>query len=151
MGGNSSYNKNVGYVPDERKTHIDTGYTICGYKVLLYKENEMQLCNILNSNSPNAVYLIARRDKKGIIHVFSINDFNDHDIYCEVNLEFDENWNFIPFSPQNSNSSHAHYWTKKNDSVFMRVQHDKGNIFNIPPKFHDLIMEIEKFNKQNHT
>ncbi len=151
MGGNSSYNKNMGYVPDERKTHIETGYTICGYKVLLYKKNEKQLCNILNSNSPNAVYLIAKRDKKGFIRVFSINDFNNHDIYCEVNIEFDENWNYIPFSPQNSKNSHAHYWTKKNDYVFMRVQHDNGNIFNIPPKFHDLIMRIWEFNKQNHT
>ena len=149
MGGNSSYNKNVGYVPDERKTHIDTGYTICGYKVLLCKKNEKQLCNILNSNSRNALYLIAKRDKNGSIHVFSINDFNEHDIYCEVNLKFDKDWNFIPFSPQNSKSSHAHYWKEIDESSFMRIKHDKDNIFNIPPKFNDLIKGIEEFNKKN--
>ena len=150
MGGNSSYNNNVGYVPDERKTHIDTGYKINGYKVLLYKKNEMQLCNILNSNSPNTIYLIAKRDENGVIHVFSINDFNDHDIYCEVNLEFNDNWDYTPFSFQNKKSSHAHYWTKKSEGTFLRVQHDQGNIFNIPSKFNDLIKGIEEFNKNNH-
>ena len=50
MGANGSYDKNLGGVPKDKRTHTETGYTVMGHKVLLQKGNESQTKNILNAN-----------------------------------------------------------------------------------------------------
>ena len=60
MGANGSYDKNLGGVPKDKRTHTETGYTVLGHKVLLQTGKEKQTSNILNSNSKDATYLIAK-------------------------------------------------------------------------------------------
>ena len=60
MGGNGSYDKKLGGVPKKKRTHIETSYTVMGHKVLLQKGIEYQTKNILNANSPDSTYLIAK-------------------------------------------------------------------------------------------
>ena len=64
MGGNSSYSKGWGDVPNNKRTHEETGYLIDCHKVLLTKENYRLSKNILNSNSANATYIIAKKTKR---------------------------------------------------------------------------------------
>lgn len=39
MGANGSYDKRLGGVPKGKRTHLETGYSILGYKVLIQKGN----------------------------------------------------------------------------------------------------------------
>lgn len=60
MGGNGSYSKAYRGVPDAKRTHIDTHMRIDGHKVLLQKGDAEQSKNVMNANSANPVYIIAR-------------------------------------------------------------------------------------------
>ena len=71
MGANGSYDKNLGGVPEDKRTHTETGYTIDGHKVLLQTGKESQTKNIMNSNTDNSVYLMAKQNEDGTL---TIND-----------------------------------------------------------------------------
>lgn len=149
MGGNSSYSKEWGRVPSGKLTHTDTHHCIDGHKIVLSTLNPMQNKNILNSNSSNATYIIAKKQKDGTIEINSINVFKKHEIDYEINLKFDSQGNILPFN--NGKGSHAHLWYKDSKSgELKRESHDKKNSFPIEEKYKSLISKIEFFNKQKH-
>lgn len=147
MGGNSSFSDKFGRVPDVKHTHEEINYCIERHKVLLTKGDSDHIKNVLNSNSANAIYIIANTNKKGYIEVKSINVYQGHHLHYEINLNFDIEGNSLPF---NEKGSHAHIWEKNEKGELTRKKHDKKNTFPIDPKYNSLIKEIEKFNKDEH-
>lgn len=146
MGGNSSYNKGWGGVPVAQRTHIDSNYRIDGHKVVYFSQNVEQRKNIINSNSANAIYLLATKEE-GILKIHSINVFDGHHLSYEINLEFDDNGNLIPFGK--GKGSHAHEWKlDPTDGKLKRKSHDKRNTLPIDSKYDSLISKIVLFNKQ---
>lgn len=151
MGQNHSYNKELDCVPEDRRSHIDSGYRIAGHKVVITKNNIEQKKNILNSNSTNAIYLIAKVDKKNKIVIHNINIFKGHELWMEINLEYDPNGNILPFNKEGGRGSHAHIWPSvDNNSSLGRREHDKKNTFEIPSEYKNIVKLIEQFNKEGH-
>lgn len=147
MGGNSSYSKEWGGVPTAKRTHTDSEFKIDGYKVVFLTKKNNQTKNILNSNSANAVYLIAKKHEDGTIEIESIDVFVGHQLNYEINLEFDSDGKILPYTK--GKGSHAHFWKENpDDGKLKRNSHDKKNTFPIAPKYNSLISKIETFNKQ---
>lgn len=125
MGGNCSYDSKAGLVPMDKRTHNDTEYRIDQHKVLLSRENEKLSKNILNSNSLDATYLIAKRCADDTIQIHSINIFDGHHLSYEINIIFDSNGNIVPFN--NGKGTHAHSWEKDmNTGKLGRKSHSKN-------------------------
>lgn len=149
MGANGSYDKKLGGVPVERRTHIETGHSILGHKVLLQDDNVFQTKNIMNSNSDSPLYLIAKSNSDGELTVLNINDFSSHQIGYEVNLQFDSNGNLKTYDGSEGHS-HAHQWCQSADGNMHRKPIDGNPHLPIPAKYNTLISEIQKFNKKKH-
>lgn len=148
MGGNGSYSKAYRGVPDAKRTHIDTNMRIGGHKVLLQKKDIWQSHNILNSHSANAIYVIGKVSKKGVIQVHSIDIFQGHEISVEINLKFDEKGDLLPYSPHSERGSHSHRWHLNAEGKYQRISHDSKNVFDIPSEYEVLIKQVVDFNKQ---
>ena len=148
MGGNGSYREGYGGVPNAERTHTDTKYRVNGHKVLVTTANNSQKKNILNSNSKDAVYLIAVRDKNSdILSVQSVNIFKGHYLVYEINLKLDKQGNSLPFN--NGKGSHAHKWKGETAGNRLgRTPHDKKNVYPIDEKYLPLIEKIIAFNKK---
>jgi len=147
MGGNGSYSDDWGGVPEAKRTHDETGYRIENHKVVVFKEDDERKKNILNSNSANTTYLIARKLSDGTLEVHSINIFKGHDLSYEINLVFDNKGDLVSFN--NGKGSHAHIWKKdSSDGKLKRKSHDKKNSFPIDTKYNSLINKIVEFNKK---
>ena len=80
----------------------------------------------------------------------TLNVFKNHEISLEINLEFDDKGDFIPYSDSKAKmkTSHSHLWYKNSKGEFVRKRHDKGNMFDIPSEYQDLIDKIVEFNKK---
>ena len=150
MGGNGSYDKNLGGVPKGKRTHTETGYTILGHNVLLQTGKEKQTSNILNSNSEDSTYLIAKLNEDGTLTVHDINTNEGHKIKTDINLKFDSHGNLSPFNGKES-ASHSHKWIEKSDGNMARKPSSNGENTHlpIPDEFKPLLKAIEKFNKQH--
>ena len=98
MGANGSYDKNLGGVPKDKRTHTETGYTVLGFKVLLQTGKEKQTSNILNSNSKDATYLIAKLNEDDTLSILHINVNKGHQLDTEINLVFDTHGNLAPYN-----------------------------------------------------
>ena len=150
MGANGSYDKTLGGVPLGKRTHIETGHTILGHKVLLQDGTYDQTKNILNSNSESPIYLIAKQYEDGSLAVLNINQNKDHEIDIEINLKFDSNGKIRPYNGKES-SSHAHQWEEGKDGIMHRKPTTGNSHLPIPKGYGNLLKAIEKFNKQkNH-
>lgn len=151
MGANGSYDKNWGGVPDGKRTHLETGYSILGYKVLLQKGTEDQTTNILNSNSPDSTYLMAKLNEDNTLTVLNININKDHKIKMDINLKFDSHGNLIPFNGKES-ASHSHKWIERPDGKMARKPASNGENTHlpIPDEYTPLSDAIVKFNIQKH-
>ena len=149
MGANGSYDKKIGGVPKDKRTHIETGYTILGHKVLLQKGIEDQTKNILNSNSPDVTYLMAKLNEDGTLTVLNINANKGHKIGIEVNLAFDTHGNLVPFNGKKS-GSHSHQWVEQPDGNMGRKPVPKGENSHlpIPDEYKPLVDAIVIFNKK---
>ena len=149
MGGNGSYNKKLGRVPKKKRTHIETGYTVMGHKVLLQKGIEDQTKNILNANSPDSTYLMAKLNEDKTLTIFNINVNKDHKIGTEINLVFDTHGNLVSYNGKKS-GSHSHQWVEKPDGNMGRKPVSKGENPHqpIPDEFTNLVNAIVKFNKK---
>lgn len=149
MGANGSYDKSFGGVPKDKRTHTDTGYTILGHKVLVQTGKEKQTSNILNSNSENSVYLIAKLNEDGTLTVWDVNINKGHQIDTEINLVFDSQGNIVPYNGKKT-GSHSHKWIKNPDGDMVRKPFsNNGNThLPIPPEYSSLNNAIENFNKQ---
>lgn len=149
MGANGSYDKSMGGVPDAKRTHTETGHTILGHKVLLQSDNQTQTKNIMNSNSGDPIYLIAKKNPDGSLQIQNINDFGDHKIGYEINLKFDSNGNVKQYNGKEGNS-HAHEWVQAPNGDMHRKDVDGNSHRPIPSSYSNLIKKIEKFNKEKH-
>ena len=149
MGANGSYDKKLGGVPEKKRTHTETGYTIMGHKVLLQTGKENQTKNIMNSNTDNSIYLMAKQNEDGTLTILNINANNGHKIGTEVNLVFDANGNIVPFNGKKS-GSHSHQWEERTKGDMGRKTVTKGQNSNLPMPdvFKTLVNNIVKFNKQ---
>ncbi len=148
MGANGSYDKDLDMVPEESRTHEDTGYKILGHKVLLQEAHNDQVKNVMNSNSSDPVYLIAKTESNGNIKIVNIDDFGDHKIGYEVNLKFDSNGNLLPYNGKESHS-HAHTWCQAANGDMHRAPVEGNSHLPIPSQYYNLINQIVKFNKEN--
>ncbi len=151
MGANGSYDKKLGGVPKDKRTHKETGYTIMGHKVLLQVANDDQTKNILNSSSEDSTYLIAKLNEDKTVTVWDVNINTSHKIGTEINLKFDTHGNLIPFNGKGS-ASHSHKWIEHPNGNMGRKPASNGENTHLPiPNEHmPLINAIEKFNKAKH-
>lgn len=151
MGANGSYDKNIGGVPKDKRTHTETGYTVLGHKVLVQTGIEDQTKNILNANSPDSTYLIAKLNEDKTLTIFNINDNKKHKIGTEINLVFDTHGNLVPYNGKKS-GSHSHQWVEKPDGNMGRKPVSKGENPHqpIPTEYSTLTNAIVNFNKQKH-
>lgn len=148
MGGNGSYSKALGGVPEMSRTHTDTNYRIDGHKVLLQTKNPLQNKLPMNSNSESPMYLCGNVDRyTGIIKVNQICIYKNHKMTAVIDLKFDKNGNFIAYS-SNGKTSHMHLW-KETKGDIGRKSHDRENIHHIPNTYRPLIEKIVEFNKSN--
>ncbi len=151
MGGNGSYDKKLGGVPKKKRTHIETGFTVMGHKVLLQKGIENQTKNILNANSPDSTYLIAKLNDDSTLTIFNINVNIGNKIGTEINLVFDSHGNLVPYNGKKS-GSHSHQWVEQpNGDMGRKPSHNGENThLPIPNDFTSLSDAIVQFNKQKH-
>ena len=149
MGANGSYDKNLGGVPIGSRTHTETGYTIDGHKVLVQTGTEDQTSNILNSNSPDSTYLMAKMNEDGTLTILNININKDHKIQMDINLKFDSHGNLIPYNGKES-ASHSHQWIEHPNGNMGRKpsKNGKNPHLPIPDEFNSLLNKIVKFNKK---
>lgn len=149
MGANGSYDKNLGGVPPKKRTHTETGYTIEGHKVLLQTGKESQTKNIMNSNTDNSVYLMAKQNEDGTLTILNINANKSHKIGTEINLVFDSHGNLVPFNGKKS-GSHSHQWEEQSDGNMGRKPVPKGGNSHlpIPDEYKSLVDKMVHFNKQ---
>ena len=149
MGANGSYDKNLGGVPKDKRTHTETGYTIMGHNVLLQTGKEKQTSNILNSNSPDSTYLIAKLNEDKSLTIWDININTSHKIGTEINLKFDSHGNLIPYNGKES-ASHSHIWIEHPNGNMGRKPASKGENTHLPisDEYKTLLDAIVKFNKQ---
>lgn len=149
MGANGSYDKNLGGVPEDKRTHTETGYTVLGHKVLLQTGKENQTKNIMNSHSKDSTYLMAKLNEDDTLTILNVNINNNHKIGTEINLVFDTHGNLIPYNG-GKNGSHSHQWEEGSNGIMGRKPAPKGenSHFPISDEFKPLLDAIVKFNKQ---
>lgn len=149
MGANGSYDKNIGGVPKDKRTHTETGYTVLGHKVLLQTGTEDQTSNILNSNSPDSTYLMAKLNEDGTLTILNVNVNEGHKIKMDINLKFDSHGNLIPYNGKES-ASHSHQWIERPDGKMTRKPASNGESTHLPisGEFNNLLDAIVKFNKK---
>jgi|GEM_PF-1255966 len=150
MGANGSYDKNLGGVPDNKRTHTDTGYTVLGFKVLLQTGKEKQTSNILNSNSKDATYLIAKLNEDYTLTIHDINAYEGYKIKTDINLKFDSHGNLILYNGK-EHGSHSHKWIEMPNGDMARKPSSNGENTHLPisDEFKPLLDAIVKFNKKN--
>ena len=151
MGGNGSYDKKLGGVPKKKRTHIETSYTVMGHKVLLQKGIEYQTKNILNANSPDSTYLIAKLNDDSTLTILNINVNTGNKIGTEINLVFDTHGNIVPYNGKKT-GSHSHQWVEQPNGNMGRKPVSKGENTHLPisDEYKPLLDAIVKFNKQKH-
>ena len=149
MGANGSYDKNLGGVPEDKRTHTDTGYRVLGHKVLLQTGTEVQTSNILNSNSPDVTYLMAKLNEDGTLTILNVDINKGHKIKKDINLKFDSNGNIIPFNGKES-GSHSHEWIELPNGNMARKPSKNGENTHLPisVEFKPLLDAIAQFNKE---
>lgn len=148
MGGNNSYNKSLGKVPEDLRTHDEQPYRIDGHKILLQKGNDTRVKIPMNSNSESPIYLGAHRKSDGTVEITTFGIYDKHKCIGQVDLEFDSNGDFKPFVKGDSKTSHYHEFTENPDTGLVgRKTHDDKNCSPIDSKYMELIQKIVEFNK----
>ncbi len=146
MGSNGTYSSLIGGVPENSRSHIDTGMRIEGHKVLLQKAKLGQSKNILNSNSESPIYIIGHRLENGVVQVHSINIFDGHNLSLEINLKYDSKGNAIAYNGT-ENGCHSHQW-EVGENGSLRRKKDAPKHGPIPEKYMGLIAKVVEFNKK---
>ena len=115
------------------------------------KGTEDQTTNILNSNSPDSTYLMAKLNEDNTLTVLNININEGHKIKIDINLKFDSHGNLIPFNGKES-ASHSHKWIERPDGKMARRPASNGENTHlpIPYEYKPLSDAIVKFNIQKH-
>ena len=149
MGGNGSYSSTLKGVPDASRTHNEATSRIDGHKILVQKQTETQIKIPVNSNSEKPTYLCAKVTKDGSVQITSIAVYENHKATRVIDLEFDKNRDYIPYS-SSSKSSHSHNWKESDNGNIGRKSHDENNRHPIPSEYKPLIDIIVKYNKEKH-
>lgn len=150
MGANSSYNKTLDRVRASKRTHQEYHDRIGGHKILLQNRKKTQIKLPVNSNSESPIYLGGRLIGKDKVEVATIGIYEKHKCVGQIDLKFDKNGNFIPYSKDNKESSHFHYFdTDAKTGEVKRKSHDKANTHPIDSKYNELIEKIVEYNKNN--
>lgn len=149
MGANGSYDKKLGGVPKNKRTHTETGYTVLGHKVLLQTGTEDQTSNILNSNSPDSTYLMAKLNEDNTLTILNVNINEGNKIKMDINLKFDSHGNLIPYNGKES-ASHSHKWIEMPNGNMARKPAKNGENTHLPisDEFKPLLNAIADFNKK---
>ena len=151
MGGNYSYNKALGGVPESLRTHVEQPYRIEGHKILLQKGNETRVKIPMNSNSESPIYLGAHKLEDGTLEITTFGIYENHKCIGQVDLEFDSNGNYKPYVKGDPKTSHFHeFYENPESGLISRKSHSEQNCLPIDSKYMELIKEIVKFNKSKH-
>lgn len=151
MGGNYSYNKALGGVPEHLRTHDELKSRIEGHKILLQKGNESRVKIPMNSNSESPIYLGAHTKKDGTVEITTFGIYEKHKCIGQVDLKFDSNGNIVPFANNGENSSHFHYFNEnKSTGLVSRKSGQESNHHPIDSKYTALIQKIVEYNKAHH-
>ena len=113
------------------------------------KGKEKQTSNILNANSPDSTYLIAKLNEDDTLTIHDINTNEGHKIKTDINLKFDSHGNLIPYNGKES-ASHSHKWIEMPNGNMARKPSSKDENTHLPisDEFKPLIDAIVKFNKK---
>lgn len=152
MGGNHSYNKALGRVKGSKRTHQEYHDRIGGHKILLLNANKEHSKLPMNSNSESPIYLGGQMTGKGDdkIQVTTIGIYEKHKCVGQIDLKFDKDGNFIPYSKTNKDSSHFHEFSENPETGKIgRKSHDKTNTHPINSKYDSLIQKIVDYNKKH--
>lgn len=149
MGGNGAYSVTLKGVPNSSRTHNEATSRIDGHKILVQKKTETQIKIPMNSNSENPTYLCAKVDKDGNVVISSIAEYKNHKLVKSIDLVFDKNGDYLPYSPDKK-SSHSHSWGESSSGDVGRKRHDSVNTHAIPAKYKPLIDKVVKYNKEKH-
>ncbi len=151
MGGNHSYNKALGGVPNHLCTHDELSVRIEGHKILLQKGNDSRVKIPMNSNSASPIYLGAHRKEDGTIEITTFGIYENHKCVGQVDLKFDKNGNYIPYANNGEKSSHFHRFSEdQSTGVVARKSGQKDNHLPIDSKYASLIEKIVQYNKAKH-
>ncbi len=151
MGGNYSYNKALGGVPEWKRTHNELSNRINGHKILLQKNNERRVKIPMNSNSESPIYLGAHRNKDGTIEITTFGIYEKHKCVGQVDLKFDGKGNLIPYVNNGEDSSHFHKFSENpTTGLISRESGQKDNHLPIDSKYDSLIQKIIEYNKEKH-
>lgn len=146
MGANHSYDKAIGGVPENARTHTDTGRRVGQHKVVVQTKQVQQSANILNSNSRNPIYLIGKVSKTdSSIKIQKINIFSGHHLSLEVNIKYDQHGNIKSFTGGDS-GTHCHEWKVDKQGGMYRVEGHKK----LSSKYNTLLKQIVEFNNKHY-
>lgn len=151
MGGNYSYKKELGGIPEYLRTHDELKSRIEGHKILLQKSNERRVKIPMNSNSESPIYLGAHRKDDDSIEITTFGIYEKHKCVAQVDLEFDSNGNYKPYVKGDSKTSHSHEFSENsNTGIVGRKSHDPKNCDPVDDRYARLIQKIVEFNKAKH-
>lgn len=151
MGGNYSYKKELGGVPDYLRTHNELSNRIEGHKILLQKASEKRVKIPMNSNSESPIYLGAHRKDDGTIEITTFGIYEKHKCVAQVDLVFDKEGNFVPFAKGGKNTSHFHLFSENpKNGIVSRKSGQTDNHHPIDSKYDSLIQKIIEYNKAKH-
>lgn len=148
MGANASYDALLGRIANEKRTHHEYGERIDGHKILFLNNEEDHIRLPMNSNSESPTYLCARHTEDGSIQIATIGIYEKHLCVMQIDLEFDEAMNLIPYSEGAGTHCHRYEYDKDKNKVW-RKSHDSKNVFAPDPTLNELLSKIEKFNKSH--
>lgn len=148
MGGNNTYNKELGMVPEHRRSHYELTQRVAGHKILLQKGNDSRAKIPMNSNSESPIYLGAHRKSDGTIEITTFGIYEKHKCIGQVDLKFDCDGNIIPYANDGEGSSHFHYFSENEvTGLIARKSGEKDNHHPISAKYDMLIRKIVEYNK----
>lgn len=149
MGGNNTFNKVLGGVPETDRTHREIGQRIDGHKILVQKQSPRQVKVPMNSNSDSPIYLCARELKggQGKFEIASIGIYKNHKIVGQIDLVMDKSGNVKPYS-SDGKGTHFHTFNENTNGVMGRRTGDKGNHLPIPQQYESLVNKVIEFNKK---
>lgn len=151
MGGNYSYKKELGGVPEYLRTHDELKSRLEGHKILLQKGNDRRVKIPMNSNSESPIYLGAHRKEDGTIEITTFGIYEKHKCIAQVDLEFDSKGNYKPYVKADPKTSHSHKFSENpNTGMIGRKSHDFNNCDPVDEKFAGVIQKIVEFNNAKH-
>lgn len=157
MGGNGSYDKEYGGIPDNKRTHPEIeGHRILGHKILVAKDNPTRGSAPMNCNSPNQIYMVGSvadkrsNERAGEISISSVAFYDGHHIKYSIDVKYDNNGHINAYRVNSGEATtHAHDWHEVRPGTWGRISGAKDN--HLPPDSRwtsDMINAIESFNSK---